>query len=612
MATADRNTPVPGLAALAALVVLALPHVSLGQREVHWQINPQSFPADVSVFIDVEEGGAFRRDLPATAFEISVDEFVGDQGGWILNRQNVAAGWAGARVLIMIDRSRSYTNEWSAAKELAKQIVGYMDPNRDQIAVASFPAIGGFSESRLNLPFTSNRAQATAAIDAVELPPKDDKTGARICNALTEGLKYFPETIHDKYRVIVVISGGADKGEGKGDCVQESYAAGKVPFFTIMYKLDKKYDDPRNSHKIENSAHDLSMNTGGRSIFRRSSSENKQFVGLMWNRIRSQFYLQVLFPCYKPEPYFDHISMLKVEGKDTEGLKYNATSQPAPVPEITALYPPQATRTQIDDQNLKLTIDGKGFCGGPGQVKTYVGDIPVSLDSQSPFRLVASLNSKVETAVVKVVNRFGQTGESPVKFDVIKPPKGAEAGATLIVLVFVLVGLSLVTVLAMVLRRRKAKVQPKSANAPLPAPAPGPAAPATPAAPAGPAPRTVAMSPSAPAVGLRLLLPEGKEIDLVEGANLVGREPHCKVILEVQGISREHARIDVQLAAGGGVWVEDLGSTNGTYWGPAGTESAAAQKLAERHQLSNGEHIWVGGQKLTVLFPGEAGGGPTA
>jgi hypothetical protein len=609
MATAGRNTSGRRLAAAAALIVLALPAVSLGQREVHWQINPQRFPSDVSVFVDVEESGAFRRDLPATAFEISVDEFVGEQGGWILNRQQVAAGWTGAQVLIMIDRSRSYTDEWGNAKELARQIVGYMDPNRDQVAVASFPAIGGFKESKLNLPFTSNRAQATAAIDAVELPPKDDKTGGRICNALTEGLKYFPEGSHDKYRVIVVISGGADKGEGKGDCVQESYAAGKVPFFTVMFKLDKKYDDPRNSHKIENSAHDLSMNTGGRSIFRRSAAENKQFVGLLWNRIRSQYYLQVLFPCYKPEPYIDHISMLKVEGRDTEGLKYNATSQPAPAPEITALYPTSATRAQIDDERQKLTIDGKGFCGGPGQVKAYVGDIPVNLDAQGPFRLVASLNSRVETAGVKVINRFGQSGESPMKFEVLKPPKGAEGNQTLIVLVFLLVGLSVVAVLAMVLRRRKARVPPKGVSAPLP---PTPAGPPAPAAPAAPAPRTVAMAASPEAATARVAMPDGRMIELAEGPNLIGREPQCRLVLEVQGVSREHARIDVQLAAGGGVWVEDLGSTNGTYWGPAGAADSAAQKLTERRGLSSGEHIWIGGQKLTILFAVGAGGGPTA
>jgi pSer/pThr/pTyr-binding forkhead associated (FHA) protein len=60
------------------------------------------------------------------------------------------------------------------------------------------------------------------------------------------------------------------------------------------------------------------------------------------------------------------------------------------------------------------------------------------------------------------------------------------------------------------------------------------------------------------------------------------------------------------------VWVEDLKSTNGTLWGPAGSEPGAAQKLAERRRLASGDHILIGGQQLTVLFPDGAGGGPTA
>jgi pSer/pThr/pTyr-binding forkhead associated (FHA) protein len=117
-------------------------------------------------------------------------------------------------------------------------------------------------------------------------------------------------------------------------------------------------------------------------------------------------------------------------------------------------------------------------------------------------------------------------------------------------------------------------------------------------------------TPEAGAV--HLAMPDGRMIELAEGRNLIGREPQCKVVLEVQGVSREHACIDVQLAAGGGVWVEDLGSTNGTYSGPAGSEPGGAQKLAERRQLLSGDHIWIGGQKLTVLFAGRAAGGPAA
>ncbi len=604
MSRAERFLFTWGVAALVAAGCLAAPSTAAAAREVHWQINPHGFPGDMHIFVDVQENGAFKRDLPASAFQISVDEFAGGQGGWITNRQQVAAGWAGAQVLIMIDRSRSYTDEFDDAKRLAKTVIGYMDPKRDQMAIASFPAPGGFSESKLNVKFTNNKSTLAASVDAVKLPPKDDESGARICEALAEGLKYFPETPADRYRVVLFLSGGADKGEGKGDCVQESYAAGKVPFFNVIFELDKKYDDPRNAHKIENKAHDLAQNTGGRSLFRRSSSENKQFAGLLWNRIRSQYHLRVVFPCYYPAPRISHTSMLKVEGRDTEGIKWEATSHPAPVPEITAIYPQQAYRNHVDDGKIDLTIDGEGFCGDPGHVKAYVGGTPVSLSSQNPFRLVASLDSNVDSGKVKVINRFGQNGESPMKFEIIEPPKGSEASTTLMVLVLALVGLALIAILAVVIRSRKAKAPA------APPPSAVPPAPSGLAAKSGGSPQGEGGAPKTMAISAlkRVWVVVGDdEIELEEGRNLIGREAHCAItISDVPGVSREHAAIDVETGRGT-VWVEDLGSTNGTYWGAQGTAENDAQRLEQRKLLSTGDLIWVGGRKMVVMLEGSGG-----
>jgi hypothetical protein len=601
-------------AILVALALVTVPTAGWAQREVHWQLNSQGFPASTAVFVDVEERGSFRRDLKAGAFAVSMDEFAGEQGGWIMNQQQVGAGWAGAQVLVMVDRSRSYTGEFSRAKSMARTVVNYMDPTRDQVAIASFPAEGGFSESKLNLPFTNSKAAAANAINRISLPPKDDKTGARICEALSEGLKFFPENTSDKYRAVIFISGGADKGEGKGDCVQESYATGLVPFFNIIFKLDKKYDDPRNSHKIENKAHELAQKTGGRSIFRRSNNELKQFIGLLWNRIRSQYYLQVTFPCYRPQPEVRHYAMLKVEGRDTEAIKFEAVSQPAPVPEITAIYPQQAYRTHVDDGAVDLTVDGKGFCGQPGQVRAFVNGRQVQLKSQNPFRLVASLNSSVESGAVKVVNRFGQNGESPMDFKIIKPPKGSEASTTLVVLVIGIVALVVIAVIVVALRSRKAKV-PAGGPAPAPSvPPPAAAAPSQPAqaAPpaakpaAGSAPKTVAI---AKLTRVWITRADGSAIDLEQGANLIGREPHCKITLEITGVSREHAKIDADFASGA-VFAEDLGSTNGTYWGPSGASETDLQQLTQRKLLAAGDTVWIGGEKLTVFFESAAGGAP--
>lgn len=55
-----------------------------------------------------------------------------------------------------------------------------------------------------------------------------------------------------------------------------------------------------------------------------------------------------------------------------------------------------------------------------------------------------------------------------------------------------------------------------------------------------------------------------RAIVLVEGANVIGRDPDCDVWIEASGVSRRHARLEV--ARGGGrARLEDLGSKNGTF-----------------------------------------------
>jgi len=53
----------------------------------------------------------------------------------------------------------------------------------------------------------------------------------------------------------------------------------------------------------------------------------------------------------------------------------------------------------------------------------------------------------------------------------------------------------------------------------------------------------------------------GRSIRLVEGENVIGRDPASRVWLDVASVSRRHARI---LVSGNGVLLEDLGSKNRT------------------------------------------------
>ena len=66
----------------------------------------------------------------------------------------------------------------------------------------------------------------------------------------------------------------------------------------------------------------------------------------------------------------------------------------------------------------------------------------------------------------------------------------------------------------------------------------------------------------------------GAEVDVKDGM-IVGRNPECDLVLTNGHPSRRHARIDVKAD---GLWLEDLGSANGTFVN--GVQIRAAHKLA--------------------------------
>ncbi|MBN2526041.1 MAG: VWA domain-containing protein [Deltaproteobacteria bacterium] len=448
-------------ALLAMLIVAGAGHNAQAKEEIHWQINPTGFPETTAVFLDVVNNGAYNRKLPGSAFSLSMDEFGEEQGGVITNLASkgagsTVAGWTGAQVLILIDISQSYTSEFNLAKATAKNLISAMDVKRDEVAVATFPATVAGAESQLHSGFSNDATKLYAAIDAISTVNDKNKAG-RLCDAVSEAIDVF--TTKDKYRAVVVITGGADKGEGKGSCVQDSHAAGVVPVWTVGFKLDNKYDTMGNSHKVENGLYELSQNTGGQSIYKKSKSSYDTFVkSTFWNRVRSQYRLLVNFMCYEPAPQIEHVSVLKVNGMAQDPIKFRARASKKPTPVITAFYPASATREQIDSGKAKLTIDGSGFCGAPGQIVIRVGDQQLATDSAAPYRVVGELNKAVETGIVKVSNKWTQKGESKDEFKVAKPPKGADALNAIVALVALLVVLVAVSIIAVALKSRKATV----------------------------------------------------------------------------------------------------------------------------------------------------------
>ncbi|MES2639585.1 MAG: GGDEF domain-containing protein [Myxococcota bacterium] len=87
---------------------------------------------------------------------------------------------------------------------------------------------------------------------------------------------------------------------------------------------------------------------------------------------------------------------------------------------------------------------------------------------------------------------------------------------------------------------------------------------------------------------------EGKELRRVHlldrERTVVGRGPDCDIVLEDAGCSRRHVVAFCELQEGAPVWLEDLGSTNGTY--------VNGVKLEGRHELVEHDRVRVGATLL--------------
>jgi DNA-binding winged helix-turn-helix (wHTH) protein len=78
-----------------------------------------------------------------------------------------------------------------------------------------------------------------------------------------------------------------------------------------------------------------------------------------------------------------------------------------------------------------------------------------------------------------------------------------------------------------------------------------------------------------------------REVALSEGANILGRDPEAVVWIDLNSVSRRHARIVVTRDA---ATIEDLQSRNGTYVG--------GKRIAASTPLVNGDKIKIGAASL--------------
>lgn len=85
---------------------------------------------------------------------------------------------------------------------------------------------------------------------------------------------------------------------------------------------------------------------------------------------------------------------------------------------------------------------------------------------------------------------------------------------------------------------------------------------------------------------------ESRQIPLAEGDNVIGRAPDAAVWIEAPGVSRHHACIRL---ADGGVFLEDLGSKNGTY--------LRGKPVSAPAPLADGDQIRIGSVVITFRIP---------
>ena len=88
---------------------------------------------------------------------------------------------------------------------------------------------------------------------------------------------------------------------------------------------------------------------------------------------------------------------------------------------------------------------------------------------------------------------------------------------------------------------------------------------------------------------------KGTTFRLDEGDNVIGRGPRCAVFLDVDGVSRRHANIQVDLTERH-VTLADLGSTNGTFVGRTRVTSPITLQDDDRIKIASVElrlRLWA-------------------
>ncbi len=96
------------------------------------------------------------------------------------------------------------------------------------------------------------------------------------------------------------------------------------------------------------------------------------------------------------------------------------------------------------------------------------------------------------------------------------------------------------------------------------------------------------------------LVRDGRTTTLTPGEHVIGRDPRCSVWVEASGVSRRHARLDVD---DNGAAIVDLASSNGTFVG--------GERLTGTRRLADGDVVELGAATFVFRAWSEAQAAPT-
>jgi pSer/pThr/pTyr-binding forkhead associated (FHA) protein len=84
-------------------------------------------------------------------------------------------------------------------------------------------------------------------------------------------------------------------------------------------------------------------------------------------------------------------------------------------------------------------------------------------------------------------------------------------------------------------------------------------------------------------------------VSLKVGSTVIGRDPSCDALIDSHHVSRCHAEV---LVVGDQVFVEDLGSKNGTF--------VNGDRIGERRELNTGDRLRLSRHAATLQLVGGA------